>query len=380
MFQVSQVSKRTLRLGSIVLVSLSLWACASSPVVPVSAASAVTGATAVQSSAALIKAELPGVYELVYSRVNNAIYVASMGERFEDGKGGSIYQLDADTLALQKTIELPLKPFALAIDNTAGVLYAGHTLDGAISAIDISTGTVRKTVQHGALDAEGKPIHTRQIVVDETSGKIIVSGITSGGFLWVVDGNTLTTDRIIRDSKAPTAGLTLDTANHQLFVSGTAAYAVFDTRTWQQVGENRILEKRNASDSKRRFLVNTALDGKTGRLFANQLNNGEGTLVFDVKSGELLHTIATGETPVGIRFNPQRGEVYVASRDSGTLSIIDAQSYAIKHSLTLPAHPNSIAVSPDGQTLWISVKQPFPEKGESAKPEQVVRIDLNAAF
>lgn len=337
-----------------------------------------TSVVAAPVSGSVLKQDIAqGIYELVYSPTSNAVFVASSAE-FSSKGGGAIYQLDPTTLAVQKKIDLALKPFALALDTQSNTLYAGHTLDGAVSAIDASTGTVKGTLHHGVTNAKGKAVHTRQIVVDEAAGQVIVSGVTDGGFIWVIDSKKFATERILHDIEAPTAGLTLDAANHQLLVSGTAAYAVFDTRSWEQVSENRIPEKRGDTDARRRFLVNTALDSKSERLFANQLNNGEGTLVFDMKTGSILHTIPTGETPVGIRYNPIRNEVYVASRDSGTLSVIDATSYAIKHSIALPAHPNTVAVTPDGQRLYVSVKQPFAEEGQPAVLDQVVRIDLQA--
>lgn len=364
-----------LRCVSVALLPLFLLGCTSQ------ASEKQPGSTSVVAapvSGSVLKQDIAqGIYELVYSPTSNAVFVASSAE-FSSKGGGAIYQLDPTTLAVQKKIDLALKPFALALDTQSNTLYAGHTLDGAVSAIDASTGTVKGTLHHGVSNAKGKAVHTRQIVVDEAAGQVIVSGVTDGGFIWVIDSKKFATERILHDIEAPTAGLTLDAANHQLLVSGTAAYAVFDTRSWEQVSENRIPEKRGDSDARRRFLVNTALDSKSERLFANQLNNGEGTLVFDMKTGSILHTIPTGETPVGIRYNPIRNEVYVASRDSGTLSVIDATSYAIKHSIALPAHPNTVAVTPDGQRLYVSVKQPFAEEGQPAVLDQVVRIDLQA--
>ncbi|MHC3922155.1 YncE family protein [Alcaligenes nematophilus] len=364
-----------MRCVSVALLPLFLLGCTSQASDKQASAASVVSAPV--SGSVLRQDIAQGIYELVYSPGSNAVFVASSAE-FSSQGGGAIYQLDPLTLAVQKTIALPLKPFALALDTRSNTLYAGHTLDGAVSAIDATTGTVKGTLHHGVNNAKGKAVHTRQIVVDEAAGQVIVSGVTDGGFIWVIDSNKFATERIIRDIDAPTAGLTLDAANHQLLVSGTAAYAVFDTRSWEQIRENRIPEKRDSSDARRRFLVNTALDSKSERLFANQLNNGEGTLVFDMKTGSILHTIPTGETPVGIRYNPIRNEVYVASRDSGTLSVIDATSYAIKHSIALPAHPNTVAVTPDGQRLYVSVKQPFAEEGQPAVLDQVVRIDLQA--
>lgn len=340
-------------------------------------ATGADAATAATSAAVLRQDTAPGLYELVHSPANHAVYVASTAST-DGGAGGTVLELDERSLAVRRRIALPLKPYGLAIDTRAGMVYAGHTRDGAVSAIAIADGTVKGTLHHGARDEAGKPVHVRQIVVDEATGQVVLSGITDGGFLWVIDGRRWATERVIRHSDAPTAGLTLDAAGHRLFVSGTAAYAVFDTRSWQKLDTQRIPEKLQASDGKRRFLVNTALDAAGGRLFANQLNNGEGTLVFDLQTGAIVHTIATGDTPVGIRFNAQRNEVYVASRGSGTVSVVDAGSYAIKHRIALPAHPNTLALSPDGQTLFVSVKQPFAAKGQPAPLEQVVRIDLRA--
>ncbi len=334
-------------------------------------------ASAQVSGAVLQKDVVPGVYELVYSPVSKAVFVASAHELTSKG-GGAIYQLDPTTLTVQKKIDLPFMPFALALDARTNTLYAGHTRDGAVSAIDASSGTVKGTLHHGVKDAKGEPVHTRQIVVDEAAGQVIVSGVTDLGFLWIIDSKTFSTNRILRDLEAPTAGLTLDAANHKLLVSGTAAYAVFDTQSWEKVGENRIPEKLSPSDIRRRFLVNTVLDSKSERLFANQLNNSEGTLVFDLKTGAILHKIPTGYMPVGIRYNPIRNEVYVASRGSGTLSVIDASSYAIKHTIALPVHPNTISMTPDGQLLYVSVKRPFVKEGEPALVDQVARIDLQA--
>ena len=339
---------------------------------------AATAVVSPQAAGAVLQQDIAqGIYELVYSPLSDAVFVASTAELTSKG-GGTIYQLDPITLAVQKKIDLPFKPFALALDKRSNTLYAGHTLDGAVSAIDASSGTVKGTLHHGVTNAKGKAVHTRQIVVDEAANQVIVSGVTDLGFLWVIDSKTFTTSRILRDIQAPTAGLTLDAANHKLLVSGTAAYAVFDTQSWKQVSENRIAEKRLPSDARRRFLVNTALDSKSERLFANQLNNGEGTLVFELKTGAIVHTIPTGETPVGITYNPIRDEVYVASRDSGTLSVIDASSYAIKHSISLLAHPNTISVTPDGQVLYVSVKQAFAQEGQPAVLDRVARINLQA--
>ena len=365
------VSARTLRLGAVALLSFSLWACSSSALVPTSAV-----AEASKPSATITQANLRGVYELVYSTSNNAIYVAGMGERFGDGKGGFIYQLDADTLALQRTIELPLKPFALTIDNKTGILYAGHSLESTITAIDVATGSVRGTVRLEQLNDEGKLIRTRQLLADETTGTLYVGGVGKGGILWILDGRTLQEKQVLRSPDGKSIGLAVDTHANRLYSSATGAVEVTDLSRMQRVALYTVPKPTGKEDSYGRYFINLAVDGKNNRLFAAESTYEGELFVFDTHNGKILHTLKTGKAPVGIRFNPIRNEIYVANREAGTVTVINASSYAIKRQIDLPRHPNSLALSPDGQILFVSVKQPFPKSGELAPEERIMRIDL----
>ena len=320
----------------------------------------------------------PSLYEVAYSPRSRTVFVASASPAEAGGSGGVIYALDPATLAVRSRIALPLKPFGLAIDETQDILYVGHTVDGAVTAVDAATGRIKGTLRHDQKDADGKLIHVRELAVDPATGHLFVGGVVDGGFLWVINTGTFKTERVLRDTGLPSVGLTVDAARRRLYLSGAAAYATLDTKTLSRIASQEIAEKLDPNDGKRRFLVNTAVDAEGARLFANQLNNGEGTLVFDTRSGEVLHTIATGDMPLGIRFNAKRNELYVASRESGTFNVIDASSYAIKRSLVLPGKPNTIALSDDGATAWVTVKQASADRSAPRVDEHVARIDLTA--
>ncbi|MDP1271045.1 hypothetical protein Q6267_28925, partial [Klebsiella pneumoniae] len=57
---------------------------------------------------------------------------------------------------------------------------------------------------------------------------------------------------------------------------------------------------------------------------------------------------------------------------------LDASRYTLKKSWALPANPHSLLLSADGQTLFVTVKQPFNTDHSTKGPDSVVRIDLNA--
>lgn len=66
--------------------------------------------------------------------------------------------------------------------------------------------------------------------------------------------------------------------------------------------------------------------------------------------------------------------------DTGFVTVLDGQSYAIKRTIDLPVHPNSLALSPDGQTLYVTVKAPHGDKHPAWRKDakdSVVRIDLH---
>jgi YVTN family beta-propeller protein len=96
-------------------------------------------------------------------------------------------------------------------------------------------------------------------------------------------------------------------------------------------------------------------------------------LVLDTENGKVLQKIAVPAS-LAVLFNPARNEVYVTHRDAGKVSIIDADSYKVLETLDVPTHPQSLAVSADGQTLYVSVKQQSTRQQEATSPDEVVRI------
>ena len=68
-----------------------------------------------------------------------------------------------------------------------------------------------------------------------------------------------------------------------------------------------------------------------------------------------------------------------APHGTGAVTIFDATTYAIKRVIDLPVHPNSLALSADGRTLYVTVKvardKTHPAWREDARGS-IVRIDL----
>jgi len=56
---------------------------------------------------------------------------------------------------------------------------------------------------------------------------------------------------------------------------------------------------------------------------------------------------------------------------------LDGTTYEVKNSWSFDSHPNRLLVSPDGQTLFVTLKQGFNSDHSSQGLDGVARIQLN---
>ncbi|EHP9078669.1 YncE family protein, partial [Salmonella enterica subsp. enterica serovar Infantis] len=98
-------------------------------------------------------------------------------------------------------------------------------------------------------------------------------------------------------------------------------------------------------------------------------------LVVDTRNGNILAKIAAPAS-LAVLFNPTRNEAYVTHRQAGQVSVIDAKTYNVVKTFDTPTYPNSLALSADGKTLYVSVKQKSTREQEATQPDDVIRIAL----
>jgi YVTN family beta-propeller protein len=76
--------------------------------------------------------------------------------------------------------------------------------------------------------------------------------------------------------------------------------------------------------------------------------------VVDVQAGAVLKTIAlpSGSRPMRVRVASDGGRLYVSNGRAGTVSVIDAHSYALVDTIKVGTRPWGIDLSPDGKYLY----------------------------
>ena len=319
----------------------------------------------------LRKAVGKGAYEMAYSQQENALWLATSQSRKLD-KGGVVYRLDPVTLEVTQAIHNDLKPFGATINNTTQTLWFGNTVNSAVTAIDAKTGEVkgRLVLDDRKRTEEVRPLQPRELVADDATNTVYISGIGKESVIWVVDGENIKLKTAIQNTGKMSTGLALDSKGRRLYTTNADGELItIDT------ADNKILSRKKLlDDGKEHFFINISLDIARQRAFITDSKAAE-VLVVDTRNGNILAKVAAPES-LAVLFNPARNEAYVTHRQAGKVSVIDAKSYKVVKTFDTPTHPNSLALSADGKTLYVSVKQKSTKQQEATQPDDVIRIAL----
>ncbi|WP_348901521.1 YncE family protein [Escherichia coli] len=319
----------------------------------------------------LRKAVGKGAYEMAYSQQENALWLATSQSRKVD-KGGVVYRLDPVTLEVMQAIHNDLKPFGATINNTTQTLWFGNTVNSAVTAIDAKTGEVkgRLVLDDRKRTEEVRPLQPRELVADDATNTVYITGIGKESVIWVVDGENIKLKTAIQNTGKMSTGLALDSKGKRLYTTNADGELItIDT------ADNKILSRKKLlDDDKEHFFINISLDTTNQRAFITDSKAAE-VLVVDTRNGNILAKVAAPES-LAVLFNPARNEAYVTHRQAGKVSVIDAKSYKVVKTFDTPTHPNSLALSADGKTLYVSVKQKSTKQQEATQPDDVIRIAL----
>ncbi|HAN7554967.1 TPA: YncE family protein, partial [Escherichia coli] len=291
----------------------------------------------------LRKAVGKGAYEMAYSQQENALWLATSQSRKLD-KGGVVYRLDPVTLEVTQAIHNDLKPFGATINNTTQTLWFGNTVNSAVTAIDAKTGEVkgRLVLDDRKRTEEVRPLQPRELVADDATNTVYISGIGKESVIWVVDGENIKLKTAIQNTGKMSTGLALDSKGKRLYTTNADGELItIDT------ADNKILSRKKLlDDGKEHFFINISLDTNNQRAFITDSKAAE-VLVVDTRNGNILAKVAAPES-LAVLFNPARNEAYVTHRQAGKVSVIDAKSYKVVKTFDTPTHPNSLALSADG--------------------------------
>jgi len=89
-----------------------------------------------------------------------------------------------------------------------------------------------------------------------------------------------------------------------------------------------------------------------GRLFATPEYH-KAVLVFDLKSGKLVHTIGGIEKPHAVLYREDVNRLYVTDGEAGDLKVFDGTTYGLRSSVKLLADADSVGYDSSTKYLYI---------------------------
>ncbi|WP_260862371.1 YncE family protein [Citrobacter sp. Marseille-Q6884] len=309
-----------------------------------------------------------GVYELAVDHQQNALFAASAPSFDKDKTRGLVYKLDLEKLTTTEVIDTSRRAFATALDAENHVLYIGNTLEGSVTLIDTRSGKELAILQLSEATKPADIVHTREMVLDKQHHRLYVSGVAEKGIVWVVDTQKREKIATLENMGEYPTGMALDAEKGRLYVvNGRNELITLDTT------HHKIISRFSVEPTKKHFFLNIALDSKNNRAFLTDPDLAD-VLVVDINTGKVIAPIKVINS-LAVIYNEKRQEVYITHRNAKRISIVDSKTYQVKQSIETHALPNSLALSADANTLYVSIKQP--EKMIGVKPDYVLKIDLS---
>ncbi|WP_241622984.1 YncE family protein [Rosenbergiella australiborealis] len=327
----------------------------------------VTTATAAKLPSSVMEKVLgEGLYEMVLFPSINRLYVAS-AQSFKQDNGGVLYKVDPETLTVVGTTHTDLKNFGMVSQPGKDFFYTTNSVDGTVSKIDVTSGKVLQRLTLSKKNDKGEIDGAREMLW--VGNELYIGAVANPGYISVVDTQSFRLKTRITHAGKWVTGLLYSPSTQRIYAgNGSGEIMVINPKT------HHIEQRWTSGESKPNLFLNFAEDPHTHRLFVTDNSEGKATYVFDEQTGKVIKKIP-GDS-LSIKFNAQRNELYISQRESRQVLSLDTTTYAVKQRWHFAGSPNSLLLTDDGKTLYVTVKQDFNSDFSSKGPDSLVRIRL----
>lgn len=294
----------------------------------------------------------PGLYQVAESPKSGAVFVASAVGR-PPIKESALVKLNPETLAVESRIspaeapERDGKPgglyavYGVAVDDSNGTVWATNTRQDTIAVYKQSDLSLLKQFEPGVVP------HARDVVVDEGNGRVYAS-TSFGPDLMVFDAKTLEqlpSIHIPTEARGETFGamaLDLDAKHGKLATVSynTPEAAIIDLKS----GAVKVIELPRA-----KIASGVAFDAQDNLLFIVSQDT-DNLLIVNAETGETLHDVEVGATPLNVTFEPKSRLAFIANRGAGTIAVVNTKGEVVAN-LETGGFPNQLRADGKGN-VW----------------------------
>src|SRR6266478_680780 len=139
----------------------------------------------------------------------------------------------------------------------------------------------------------------------------------------------------------------------KLFLILIVAFALFGVKMQcQEASPLKLVQTLKLPPEVKGNFDHFAIDLKGGRLFATP-EDYKAVVVFDLKTGKLIHTISGIERPHAVLYRDDMSRLYVTDGEAGDVKIFDSTAYRLLSSVKLLEDADSIGYDPATKYLYI---------------------------
>jgi len=287
------------------------------------------------------------VYQLVYNPTLDQVYVAGPKTGFNKEIDNHIYVLNGQDLTVVDSINVGKNlPFGIALNTKTQVLYVGHSLQSAVSAIDL------KTNQVTLIKNDRSKSKIRELTVDESRNTVYVSDHGNPS-IWVIDGTNNTIRSFMDYPGGSLLGLATDSEKGKVYATDSET---MEGNILVYNADNGQLESKFQTWSY--CPLNIAVDKGGNRLFVSQSNDNNITVV-DSGTGKIINKVYLGydASPIGIAYDVDKGILYAANRNKKEVVAVDMKDYKVLERIDTQGLPNTISIDAKTGTVYVTNKQ-----------------------
>ncbi|MFT4012446.1 MAG: ATP-binding protein [Paracoccus sp. (in: a-proteobacteria)] len=294
----------------------------------------------------------PGLYQVAESAKSGAVFVTSAVGR-PPIKESALVKLDPKTLEVASRInpaEAPGKDgtpgglyavYGVAVDDVNETVWTTNTRQNTVAVYKQSDLSLVKQFDPGTVT------HARDVVVDEANGRAYAS-TSFGPDLVVFDTKTLETlepihiPSEIRGETFGAMALDIDAEHGKLATVSynTPEAAIVDLKT----GEAKVFALPRS-----KIGAGVAFDAVDNLLFVVSQET-DNLLILNAETGETLHDVDVGATPLNVTFEPKSRLAFIANRGAGTIAVVDTKGEIVAN-LETGGFPNQLRADGNGN-VW----------------------------
>jgi YVTN family beta-propeller protein len=226
----------------------------------------------------------------------------------------------------------------------ADTLVVLNKAEATASIIDLKTGAVKATVKTGngpheaSASKDGKlAVATNYGTAEEPGNSLTVIDLSAGAALKTLD---------LGEYKRPHGIQWMPDGKQRVAVTAEENKALLIVNIETGQVEKKIITGQEAS-----HMVQLSPDAAR----AYVASRGSGTVsVIDLNKDEVIKTIETGKGAEGIDITPDGAWIWVTNREADTVSVIDAKSFEVVKTLESKSVPIRAKATPDGKRVYVT--------------------------